>query len=197
MGKQTTFFVDFDITMFDYVASYQWVLDQLAAHGITKDMWTETYAKTKEVNTAYDRGYHYNLLLELASSPFSVEQLNSSYLSIVDSFIYPDTIEFLEKYKGNPKYIVSYGETVYQGQKITSTMIAKYFNEVFVTRGSKADVIAEIPHANGIFIDDRLEHLDAVQAKHPDIETVLIDRAHKYDGIDVEHHRVISSLSEL
>ena len=100
-------------------------------------------------------------------------------------FIFPDAEAFLAAHQPSDLYIVSscYGKSAtwdieYQKEKIKRSKIAQQVNQVFVVPESKVEAIKPlvVGTTKAIYVDDHLEHVQAVAAALPDVQTVYLDR---------------------
>jgi len=197
IGEDTTIFIDFDDTLFDYSRALNWILKELTAYGLSKLDWDDTYKDIKEKFGIYNRGEHFKLLSKRAGTNIDAKGIWQKLRANAGTGIFKDALDFIHRYKDNQLYIVSYGETKYQMEKILSSGITEYFTDIIVTSGSKADIVAKIPYTKAIFIDDKAEHLQAVYAKCKDIDTILIDRLGRHAKDKVRVYSIINDLSEL
>lgn len=199
ISSSTTIFLDFDDTLFDYSRAVNWLLEEIEPYGISKLDWDKTYAQIKKRYGLYNRVEHFKLMSEKISKDIDLLAIQKKYITKTDTSIFKDATRFLERYKENPIYIISYGETEYQMEKILNTNMTKYTKDIVVTRGNKADAIAQIPYESAIFIDDRVGHLQDVfnSNKCKNITTILIDRSGKHEEGKVRTYEVISTLDDL
>jgi len=197
IDKDTTIFIDFDDTLFDYSKAVNWILEDLAGYGITKDDWDETYAQVKKSYGLYDRTEHFRLMSQRVPGEIDLKAIREKYMVKTGDGIFKDAIEFLKKYKDHPIHIISYGETHYQKEKIANTGIEQYVQSVVVTSGSKADAINAIPYKKAIYIDDMPKYLRDVDANCKNVQTILIDRLGQHDVSKVRVYDVVTNLNEI
>ncbi len=197
IDADTTIFLDFDDTLFDYTKAVNHLLEEVEVYGITKDDWYSTYEKIKAEHGAYNREEHFKLMSEIASEDIDLKAIYRKYISKPGVYLFKDAIKFLEKYKGNPIYIISYGETEYQREKISGSGITKYAKDIIVTIGSKAGVINGISYKKGVFIDDRVVHALDVSSKCKNMDTLLIDRRGEHERGKVRVYSIINTLDDI
>lgn len=191
-----TLFLDFDETLFDNTKARNFILNDLKEHGITQEIWGETYELVKkEYKGVYNREEHFFHLSQRASQSFDVSVHYKKYIEFVSECIYPDVLPFLKRYKESRVVIVTYGEEEFQTEKIEHSNILEYIDATIITDRAKSEALKDVfDGVSGIFIDDRIEHLDDIKKAYPTIETILIDR---HTTNTQTTHRKITSLDEL
>ena len=98
----------------------------------------------------------------------------------IKSFRNEKLVEIIEKIGKENCYIVTYGDTEFQLDKITKIEIRHLFSEIFVVSGSKKEAVEKIAKKHEeedvIFIDDRIRNFEDLDfVKYPNLKTILYD----------------------
>jgi len=171
------YYIDFDSTLYNTSGLVDAMLKALA-EAINKqnkslntnDMYLEekNMLKSKKLYNINEPCEYFADKYNLVVTPLinEVEKVvNNS-----ESFVYPDTIEFLQKLKKDNHTINLITYTAKQGieyqvQKIQGSGLIKYFDNIIVTSTPKWDL--DLDYTTGIFIDDNPDNLVGLYSKNP------------------------------
>lgn len=197
-----TIILDFDYTLFDAKKFKKALAKSLVPFGIDEKTWRITYEQSKfchGVKKEYLPEKHLKTLANRFNLDF--EKLKSAYLPVIKKtvvFIYPDTILFLEKLKGekNELYLVTYGNPTWQEQKIKTSGIGKYFKKIICTDRKKFETTCKIPGADeALFINDNPNEIAALKIIHPKADFIQIKRSNgKKFALKLKDIKIISDL---
>ena len=171
------YYIDFDSTLYNTSGLVDAMLKALA-EAINKqnkslntnDMYLEekNMLKSKKLYNINEPCEYFADKYNLVVTPLinEVERVvNNS-----ESFVYPDTIEFLQKLKKDNHTINLITYTAKQGieyqvQKIQGSGLIKYFDNIIVTSTPKWKL--DLDYTTGIFIDDNPDNLVGLYSKNP------------------------------
>ncbi len=174
------FIIDFDNTLFDTTAFRIELIKIFAEFGVTKEDFI--YSADLAIHGA--TGTHYDYTVEgqiqiLQKKGYQIPTaivLKKVKELLKTSFVYPDTISFLESLKEKTQKLIllTAGNTDFQMSKIYSVGIEDYFDEIVCVHNKKEEYVESVytPHEKIFFINDKLkENLD-VRNKREDIVVV-------------------------
>lgn len=154
-------YIDFDNTLFNTVEFNNDCSLLLEKYNISKEEQVKVF---KDLNKDI---FDYKEILEAISKKYKIDKelLFNDYNEILKgSYLYEDTIEFLEYYKDKFELrLLTWGNNEYQLEKIGCAKISKYFNELIITQKYKFDI--EIDYKNSIFLDDNPRDLKGLMNK--------------------------------
>ncbi len=115
----------------------------------------------------------------------------------LSKYVFKDVLPFVQKFKKENLFVISYGDKKIQTEKIRQAGIASYFQEIIITH-NKVEAINKILNERKnivkeklYFLDDRTQYIMEVKKSLPKIITILITRPEgRYqdepkDGADV------------
>lgn len=169
------FIIDFDDTLMDIQAYKQSRIDALGKLGVSKEIYVETY---KQAYYTYTHELHAKLIANRGFDYEAVYGQLEKCLDEVGSFIFPDTISFLESLKsyGTPMILLSFGVGAIQERKLRAVQLHKYFDRIYTSVEPKEKVILQF--ANMIdkdtwFINDKVEETKHIHQSFPMLRVVL------------------------
>lgn len=188
--KSKVIILDFDYTLFDGKKFKNALAKSLLVFGIDKKMWLETYNQVrykKNKETGYIPEAHLKILVKKTKTNY--KDLEIAYNKVIDNaqkYLYKDSIGFLEKLKKQEYtlYILTFGNSGFQKQKISASGINKYFKEIICTDKDKFKVSDQIPGVDeALFINDNPNEIAQLQIIHPRANFIQIKRpnAKKFD----------------
>lgn len=128
-----------------------------------------------------DRG-HYSLrahLLEYGISEAERSEIEHTFLLRAPTWLYPDSIPFLQANAEHQFFVLSLGEPGFQHAKIIASGVSSYISGIDCVAEHK-DIVIEEAIVEGatqiMFIDDRPVHLDVVAQRFPHITCVRMSR---------------------
>lgn len=173
--------LDFDYTLFDANVFKQATIDKLADLDITKYIYYQTY---EQIRNKPDDEYlpleHCKLMGQLSGVNF--KKIQNKYDEVISNsrqFLYPDVIEFLDKLTKQkiPLYLLTFGNPIFQKQKVEASGIAHYFKKTIYTSKDKYSVADKIPSANhATFINDNPHEIQPLQTRFPKAKFIQIKR---------------------
>ena len=181
-------FIDFDDVLFNTKLFKKELIDVFLKNGITKKDFFDSYydypLKTKKGLQKYDPWNQIKILKE--KKKFNEEKLKKDLAKLLGNlkrFIFPDSRNFLKKFKKKELVLISYGETKFQEIKINSSNISSYFAKIIIGDKDKAELIKKFlirqpaEKEEDIFLlEDFPLHINAVKQKLPRVEVIRLKR---------------------
>jgi FMN phosphatase YigB (HAD superfamily) len=178
-------FIDFDDVILNANKLKEDFLKDFKKFGIDRNFFFESYENSKKDKgefQVYNTRTHVNLMSK--KSGVNVALLDKIFWERVkksSKYIFSDVIPFLNKFKKEDLYLISYGGSKYQKTKIGSSGVKKYFKKSLVVTRPKSEVIKLIlkninQKEKIFFIDDRVKFITDVKKKKPKIKTFLMRR---------------------
>ncbi|HYE60030.1 MAG TPA: hypothetical protein VEA18_02510 [Candidatus Kapabacteria bacterium] len=176
------FIIDFDDTLFDTQRFKKARLDALLACGVSEAIFTESYIKARNNMTGaftYSDRRHAEILAEYG---FDEEKIYEAFMKItaqLPSFLFPDTILFLEKLKTlqKPLILLSLGDSGFQETKVRGAKIHKYFDRRFMVSETKLSIMQHLLQQKQDemvwFIDDKIDETREIAALCPAVHPLL------------------------
>lgn len=177
-------FIDFDDAMFNTKSFIKELIKVFNKHGVSEKKFRETYKAYKTVVRKglklYDPKKQINLLEKLYGiNGKQLEKDVYNFLYDTSAFILKDVEPFLKKLKKKNLYLISYGDN-FSKKKIGATGLTKYFTKIKVTDKLKSHEIGIIfgkdKRTPFVFIDDRIDQIDAVKKRFPQSITFFVKR---------------------
>jgi FMN phosphatase YigB (HAD superfamily) len=182
-------FIDFDDTLFntsDFMNDYSQLF---VAAGLTPEIYETTYKEAhrrmgKSIEV-YEAQMHTDALARQYPD-INIKTLRANiavFLKDTSVYVFPDVKPFLEQAqkKRIQLYVLSFGQSQFQSEKITGTGLTPYFQEVFIVQEKKYEPIIEVmkccaPDEPIWFFDDRAEFVQDVNRRLPQVKTVQVTR---------------------
>ena len=104
------------------------------------------------------------------------------FMQDISKFVFEDFIQFANLHKKDVLIVLSFGNKVFQKNKIESSKIRNYISDVVITDKSKMEALANmlkeknLPKEKIFFLDDRTEQIRGVKNRFPDVVTIFIKR---------------------
>lgn len=157
------YYIDFDYTLFDTHAFREELYKILEKNGLDK-----TYlAMTPELKTNGQKLLNIKELFKSLATIKNIPVENflnplEELYSKCNELVYDDSIDFLKylKTKGHKIYILSWGEKVFQKEKIFASKLNEYIDDVIYAEQLKYTLY--INYEDGIFIDDSVRDLEGL-----------------------------------
>ena len=145
-------YIDFDGTLFDTDKYNKNTKEVFNKYGITNEMFHEAYqelfGKTKLFNL--------NIIADYLVDKYSIDKEIYKEISVVknNDYVYPEVINCLKEMNllGFELYILTYGDILFQREKIEYSNISKYFKDIIITEQTKTSL--NLDFKNIIFIDN-------------------------------------------
>lgn len=200
------YYIDFDSTLFNTTELTNAMIEALANSIITQNKsikFDEILAEEKNLFTD-TKIYNIFELCNFFAKKYNINPdiLISNINSVIDNgekFVYPDTIPFLEKLISGKHtlYMLTYttqNSIEYQLQKVNSSGLAKYFDNIFVVSTPKWQL--DLDYKKGIFIDDNPTDLAGLFKNNP-LDIIRIRRANnKYSKTEIPNGIKIKEYSD-
>lgn len=143
------FIIDLDDTLLNTQGFKEARIQALHEIGVSaaeyNKSYKEAYSNAQGVNT-YNDATHTKALVASGFDEGAVAQAFASAVSRLPGFLFPDALNFLQFLKDINQQLVllSLGQSGFQKMKIDSLGIAKYFDDIFTTDTTKAEIIEKI-----------------------------------------------------
>ena len=188
-------YIDFDRTLFDCETFLRDFYALIVKYQIPKKIFL------KYQNQCKRKGFNPYIILDKVKKEYSYDlEINNEIKLLIqksNDYLYSDAIAFL-KYLNDLDYevvILTKGNSDYQKEKILSSNIMMYCNDLIVTMKHKGDL--DIDYRNGIFIDDNPNEIESILPKEAK-KVIRINRVNsKYSDILVSNVITVSSLDEI
>lgn len=193
---------DLDHTLFDMSSMHEALLEAATNLGVTEEVYQLAYNKTTSWKVfALD---HFVMQLEKRCKVPSAD-LQRQLKKIADMseiFVYPDTNAALEALKqDHTLYLLSWGDSEWQSNKINQSGIAHHFEEVLTVSNVKVDALDSwcCTDCEVVIVDDKPAVLRAIHAIYPDFHYIHMRRENgKYaDQETPEHMHTATNLQEV
>lgn len=177
-------FLDFDDVIFNAKKFRNDLIKVFNKHGITKQEFERSYYAFNRKERAGGEPYDPKSQINVLRKKYAIN--NAEFRRDVDAFlrdlsryIFPDVEKFLQSFKKNDLFLITYGHERFQKKKIKNSKIDKYFRKVLVCRDDKISVIMDICRQYGfspdkediILIDDHPEQIEETEKKERIIKT--------------------------
>ena len=189
-------YVDFDRTLFDCDRFLEDFYDIITKYNIPKDLFKECQNQSKR------HGFNPYTILNDVEKKISFDK--SIYLDIdelihnTSSYLYPDTIPFLE-YLNSHNYtviILTKGNRDYQREKIINSHIDKYYSKLIVTMRHKG--LLFLNYLQSIFIDDNPREIESLLIRKPKKIIRIKRNMSKYSDIELKKEiKTVNNLHEI
>lgn len=181
-------FVDFDDVLLNTKKFREDYIKTFKANNVPLEVFNKYYYDypVKKRNgriIKYDSDEHLEIITE--KEKIKTARLRSDIKKLIkkiSKYIFPDVENFLRSFKKNSLYLVSYGDTRFQKNKIKNSGLKQYFEKIIIIDKLKASSIKKIIEKNKFrkekmfFIDDRVEQIGDVKRKIPEIITIFMKR---------------------
>jgi len=149
----------------------------------------------------FDVEYFYTVLTEGATK----DEINSAITDLpLSSFLYSDTVAFLEKYKKYTLILLTFGDLYFQKIKVERSGIVPYFKDIYYTGDKmKAPYIKKMydlekSNDNLVFVDDEMVHLKETKELCPEMLLIRMRRlGAKASSLDQEDFLEARDLTDL
>jgi hypothetical protein len=195
------FFIDFDRVLFDTDTLRQALCDTIEAAGFSEATAMDAYKKATCTHLYLPENHIVEAQELQPEVSVQTATLSDMLYSCVDNLLYPDTLSFLrninrEAYTVN---LLTLGAPVFQQTKIDHTGIADFFDAIHICTVEKADHLPSLISLDAPFvlIDDRIDSIQAIQAKYPHSFTLFKDYKDEHSDFTLEHSARVTTLTEL
>jgi FMN phosphatase YigB (HAD superfamily) len=184
MKNKAKIFIDFDDTLFNTAALKKELIKIFKANGVSEADFLSSYNDYPTVTRRGLKKYNPDQQINILHKRLGIDKakLKSDLAKLVRisrKFVFKDAKTFLKSFGKENAYLISFARTKFQCQKIKFSGLTKEFSKVSISDQSKAQIIGRIVGKNKtkiIFIDDRIDQIDAVKKKFPKSITFLMAR---------------------
>lgn len=181
-------FIDFDDVLFNTKDFKNDIRRIFEKNGVSEKIFSKYYKefptrKKKGEIRKYNPREQIRKIKKLGIKIGGIERDFSNLLKKSKKYIFNDGIKFLNKFKKEELYIVSYGDKKFQTEKIENSGIGNYFKKILIADTSKAVGIRKAlrnkniePGEAIIFIDDRVKFLRDIKKSYPGMVTIHMKR---------------------
>ncbi|MFA5871994.1 MAG: HAD family hydrolase [Parcubacteria group bacterium] len=181
--------LDFDDVLFNTKAFKRDLINVFKKNGVSEKDFLATYKDypviTKKGILKYDPFWQIKILGERRGiDVVKTRQDMLEFLNNCPQYVFRDATGFLKKFSKNKLYLVSYGHTGFQDKKIEQSGLGGFFGKIVVTDKMKAAVMRRFIRKGKdmVFIDDRVDQINAVKKYFPNSLTFLLKRKERrYD----------------
>ncbi|MBH41089.1 MAG: hypothetical protein CL685_00040 [Candidatus Magasanikbacteria bacterium] len=176
------FILDFDDTLFNTHQFKKVRKNMVQSLGISDDMYYSSYLlarKDAQNRVTYSDKVHAEYLGSCGFDPSAVFSLLEGVTKQAHTFLFPETIKFLQtlKEKKERVVIVSLGDSDFQKKKIQASGILPFVDMVFAVNTPKKEVIKQIVAEHSeesiYFINDKVKETEEVVQSFPQLTPVL------------------------
>ncbi|MFA5926347.1 MAG: hypothetical protein WC831_05505 [Parcubacteria group bacterium] len=207
--KELKIFIDFDDAIFYTKAFKEGLIGVFEKNGVSEEDFSRTYRELSKKNkSGIAKRDPYNqirfLEKELGIDGKKTKSDLDRFLKNSRKYIFKDINPFLKNFSKNNLHIITFGHAKFQAKKIDGCNLKRYFKRIVVTDKIKSEVISRFS-SNGdvfVFIDDRIEQIDAVKKKFKKCITFFIkrkegrykDKKTKYVDYEVKNFKEIEKI---
>lgn len=170
--------IDFDYTLYNVEALRCEMIRVALEHAnVTAELFRSAEQQVKQELGFYEPTRHAALLVQ----DMGVRQrMVDAWMAVVDdgrTFLYPDVMDFLERYHEEDTVLLSFGHEGWQRRKIDGAGIVDLVDHVVITSQPKATIFPTliVPDAL-VMVNDRGSELDALKQVHPSAVAVWVRR---------------------
>jgi FMN phosphatase YigB (HAD superfamily) len=178
-------FFDFDDVLFntkEFKEGYRSIFEK---RGVSKKIFEECYYDPLDEGNIkkYDIISHIERICRKTNQDCIIfEKEAEDFVIDTSRFVFSEVPEILGHFPRKDLNILSFSQTNFQKSKITGSGLLEYFNQVKIVNTLKGEAMNEIIHQEGLlneemyFIDDRVEQIESVKKKCPQVKTILFSR---------------------
>ena len=178
-------FFDFDDVLFNtkkFVGDIKKIFEK---NGVSEEIFLKYYKEPEtEKNKGIIRKYNpYKQIERIKALGLEIENIEKDFMKLVGNtkkYVFKEGIEFLNEVRDEELYIISFGDSRFQKEKIENSGISQYFKKISIVDFSKAVEIRKILRNKKIkegealiFIDDRVKFLEDIKKSYPGMATFL------------------------
>ena len=176
--------LDLDYTLLDTTAFKRALTASLEPMGVTNDEFYETYGAVAHAVPGEHR-YSFESQAKLLREKYGYDEAEilkrlSSVYAILPSFLYPDTLPFLEFLSAQkiPAVLFTWANPEHQQAKVKGLGIEKFLAKVVITSEAKGTAELELsaPQSEWVFLNDNPNEIRALAARYPESRAIRIKR---------------------
>lgn len=179
-------FIDFDDVIFNTKKFKDDLVLVFLRFGVTQDLYEKSYFDPEDgkLARAYDPYAQIKRLVRLTDiDEDAINKALHEFMKTSSDYVFPDVKSFAMVCGGSKNlYVVSYGDVRFQEEKINSSGIKDFIDNIFITDKLKTSVIRDVLGKGDVaedvvfFLDDRVEQINNVKKIFPGIKTILVKR---------------------
>lgn len=180
---------DFDHTVFDMMTMHQAMEDAVVKLGIERQLYRQAYDEVTHWKIFTAEALAQRLHRLAGVEPKKVIDVLNEISSMAELFLYDDTVEVLKKLRaqGHEVYLLSWGDQVWQMNKIENSGLKPHCNDVISVTQLKAEHLKNFckDGCTVAIIDDKPAELKAAREIQPQIHLVRMRRpGAKYSDLE-------------
>lgn len=174
--------LDFDDTIFNTQKSIKELIKVFIDKGFTEQEYLAAYKKSKKETDTFAL----EIILDFLSKKKSFDKEKTQKgIDLITSkstdFIYADFFDFVKSFFKCDLYLVSFGATDFQREKIKNSGIVPFLNKIVTINSYKIEeiekLIKEYQNEMIFFIDDEAVEIDKVKLKFSQVVAIKMERA--------------------
>lgn len=172
-------FLDLDDTLLN-TYGFMWEMRRIFLKaGVKEDDFVRCYQEAKQHPQRFSLDILFdicakNILFDVAKTRRSVDRIFNN----LDAFVFNDVHSFLNCFKRNDLNILTFGNVLWQREKIENMKLVNFFDQIFIV-DNKLDFFVHYMYNLKepiFFIDDKADNINAVKQNLPKIITLQIQR---------------------
>lgn len=179
-------FIDFDDVIFNTKKFSANLVNFFECNGVSREMFQQHYYDPNDNNPIklFDpEGLFLRLEKCEKIDTRKLREKFTAHLSDLSNFVFADVEKFLTEIGRENIFLISFGLSAFQNEKIVGAGVNKLVSGCIVTRGLKSEAIRQVvakmnfdPQEKMIFIDDRVEQIKDIKEVFPDAHTFFLCR---------------------
>lgn len=176
-------FLDFDDSLFNTRKFRGKLIEIFLKNGVSRKDFFGTYYDYPQKTPSGLKKYSPNRQIKLLEKRLNINsaKIRKDLQKLVKNtkqFVFSDARDFLKSFKKSNLYLVSYGYTNFQREKIKNCGLIREFRSVVISDGNKNEVVKRFAgkKENFVFVDDRVENISNVKKHFPGSLTFLLKR---------------------
>ena len=176
-------FLDFDDSLFHTKKFRGELVKIFLKNGVPRKKFFDTYYDYPKKTSSGLKKYNPNWQIRLLEKSLNINSVKikkdlRGFIRNTKKFVFPDVKNFLESFKRKNLYLISYGYTDFQREKIKNCGLFEKFYRVVIADDNKNVIVRRFVEEKEIFafIDDRIENINCVKKHFPNSATFLLKR---------------------
>jgi hypothetical protein len=179
-------FIDFDDVIFNTKRFKYDFKNMFFEHGVSNEIFDKYYndPNDKKAIKTFDPWAHIaRINKEISIDVEKLKSMVNEYVVDMSRYVFDDVVGFINNVGAENLILISFGEKEFQTKKIVNSGIADLIKNFVITNDSKAAEVKRIINGDSFdksekffFLDDRIEQVDEIKKKFPDIITVFVKR---------------------
>ncbi len=178
-------FLDFDDVLFNTASFKEELIKIFLKNKVSRKNFLASYKDYPVVTKSGLKKYNPFKQIKILKNNLKIDETKikkdlKNFLTKLSKFVFQDVKTFLSSYHQKDIFIISYGKTNFQQNKIKNCGLKKFCGKIIVTDKLKSDEIKKILENKKelfIFIDDRISQINAVKKNFPQAVTFFMKRS--------------------